>query len=78
MAIQHSNGVDSTWFVTALESRAVVGMALGITMERYGLDRAGAFDHLRRQSNDRNIKLRDLSAALIAEHEASHHLTQQT
>jgi GAF domain-containing protein len=48
----------------ALDSRKLIGQAQGILMERYGLAADRAFDVLRRYSQDRNIKLRDVATHL--------------
>jgi GAF domain-containing protein len=45
----------------ALASRDVIGQAKGILMERHQLTASGAFDLLRRTSQQRNMKLRDLA-----------------
>lgn len=49
----------------ALESRKVIGMALGILMERYQLDEQRAFAFLVRASAHDNVKLRDVAATLV-------------
>jgi transcriptional regulator with GAF, ATPase, and Fis domain len=49
----------------ALESRKTIGQAIGILMERYGLDEDRAFQFLLRSSQDGNVKLRDLAADLV-------------
>lgn len=49
----------------ALESRKVIGQALGIVMERYGLDEDHAFSFLLRASSHSNIKLRDIASELV-------------
>jgi hypothetical protein len=49
----------------ALQSRQDIGTAVGITMQRYGVDRDQAFRFLIRNSNDRNIKLRTIAAQII-------------
>jgi GAF domain-containing protein len=54
----------------ALESRKVIGQALGIVMERYGLDENHAFSFLLRASSTSNIKVRDIAAQLV---EDTHH-----
>jgi AmiR/NasT family two-component response regulator len=54
----------------ALESRKVIGQALGILMERYALDENRAFAFLLRASSTSNIKLRDIAAQLV---EDTHH-----
>lgn len=45
----------------ALESRDRIGQAKGILMERHRLDASEAFDALRRSSQERNMKLRDVA-----------------
>ena len=52
--------------VTAIETRTVIGQAIGIVMERYDLDEDRAFSVLRRISSHENTKLRDVAAQLVA------------
>ena len=49
----------------ALHSRTDIGTAVGIVMERYGIDRHQAFAFLSRSSQNRNIKLRVLAQDVI-------------
>jgi GAF domain-containing protein len=49
----------------ALHTRTDIGIAVGIAMERYGIDRDRAFSFLVRNSNQRNQKLRALAHELI-------------
>jgi GAF domain-containing protein len=49
----------------ALHSRTDIGTAIGILMERYGIDRNRAFAFLVRNSKDRNIKVRVLAQHII-------------
>ncbi len=51
----------------SVEARHVIGMAQGIVMARYGLDRERAFDLLRRLSNHSNTKLRDVAQRVVEE-----------
>lgn len=51
---------------TALESRERIGMAVGVVMERFGLDAERAFDYLARTSQHGNRKLRDVAEAVLA------------
>ena len=51
---------------TALESRDVIGQAKGILMARHKLSASEAFDLLRRTSQSRHVKVREL-AQLVAE-----------
>lgn len=50
----------------AMDSRKIIGIALGLLMERYDLDADQAFAVLRRYSQDNNIKLRAVAERLIA------------
>ena len=49
----------------ALHTRTDIGTAVGILMERYGIDRHQAFAFLSRNSQNRNIKVRTLAQAVI-------------
>jgi transcriptional regulator with GAF, ATPase, and Fis domain len=48
----------------AIVSRQEIGEALGIVMERHKVTEQEAFDLLRRESQDRNVKLRELARRL--------------
>jgi GAF domain-containing protein len=48
----------------AIASRQEIGEALGIVMERYKVPEPEAFDLLRKHSQERNVKLRDLARQL--------------
>jgi hypothetical protein len=48
-----------------LESRAVIGKALGICIERYSISEDQAFQFLVRISQEQNVKLRDVAAQLV-------------
>ena len=50
----------------ALESRKVIGQALGLLMERYEMNEERAFQFLVRVSSTSNTKLRDVAAELVA------------
>ncbi|HSK55624.1 MAG TPA: GAF and ANTAR domain-containing protein [Jiangellales bacterium] len=50
----------------AMASRAVIEQAKGVLVERYRTDPETAFAMLRRESQDRNVKLRELAEALVA------------
>jgi len=49
----------------AVEHRIVIGEALGIIMERLGVDDAKAFDYLSRCSQSLNRKLYDLACQVV-------------
>lgn len=53
---------------TALESRTTIGIALGITMQRFDLDKDLAFAYLTRVAATTETKLRDVAESLISEH----------
>jgi GAF domain-containing protein len=55
---------------TALRTRSLVGRAQGLLMRDRGYDSEAAFAALRQASQNRNVKLRDLAAQLVAAHEA--------
>jgi AmiR/NasT family two-component response regulator len=49
----------------ALTSRSVIDQALGIVMARQRRSAAEAFDILRRASQNRNVKFRDVAASIV-------------
>jgi hypothetical protein len=51
----------------ALVSRHVIGMAQGMLMLRYELTQDQAFQFLRRNSNDQNLKLRDVAGRVVVQ-----------
>ena len=53
----------------AMDARKVIGIAMGILMERYGIEPERAFDVLQRYSQTNNIKLREV-AQQVAERRA--------
>ena len=60
IASRHSEELSS-----ALASRDRIGQAKGIIMERFGVDDTGAFDMLRRLSQESNTKLVDIAQRVI-------------
>ena len=54
---------------TAIGTRTVIGTAVGIVMERFGLSRDQAFSYLVRQSSQANRKLRELAREMVEETE---------
>ena len=50
----------------SIESRTVIGMALGILMERHDIDQEQAFDHLRRTSSWENRKVADIAQEMVS------------
>jgi len=51
----------------ALDSRAVIDQAIGMLMARLGVTADQAFAELTRQSQQTNVKLREIAARLVAE-----------
>lgn len=49
----------------AIDARKLIGQAQGILMERFEIDDDRAFTFMRRQSQDRNQKLRDIAAWIV-------------
>ena len=50
----------------ALESHPVIDQAQGMLMMRFDIDAARAFALLKRVSQDNNVKLRDIAAAVVS------------
>ena len=59
----------------ALESRQLIGQAVGLLMATYDLDEQGAFNFLARTSSHANVKLREIARRLVADHAAGHGVT---
>jgi hypothetical protein len=57
----------------ALGTREVIGKAIGMIMVTYQVDQQAAFGFLARVSSTSNVKMRDLAAHMIAEHEHGMH-----
>jgi hypothetical protein len=49
----------------AVRTRQLIGQAVGVVMERFGLDDARAFGFLTRLSQDTNVKLRTVAERLL-------------
>jgi len=56
----------------AVESRTVIGQAIGLLMERYEIDRERAFQFLVRASSTSNTKLRDIARQVVDAAEAKY------
>ena len=69
-AIRYANEVED--LREAMQTRRVIGQAVGIIMERYELPDARAFAFLTRLSNERNVKLRLIAQELVAASEHRH------
>ncbi len=55
---------------TALASRKLIGMALGMLMQRLDLDEDTAFAYLTRVSSTSETKLRDVASSIVDQHHA--------
>lgn len=64
-AVAFSSARTHAQLETALETRHEIGEAMGIVMERYHLDQDQAFAVLRKSSQDRNVKLRELVRTVV-------------
>jgi GAF domain-containing protein len=54
----------------ALESRTIIGTAVGLLMARYQIDRNRAFQFLVRASSTSNIKVRDIADEIVSDVES--------
>jgi AmiR/NasT family two-component response regulator len=52
---------------TALGARTLIGKAMGVIIEREGVNETEAFEMLKAISQHRNVKLRDVAARLAEE-----------
>ena len=50
---------------TAMQSRHTIGVAQGLLMQRYGISEAAAFQVLSRQSQEANVKLREVAKRVV-------------
>jgi hypothetical protein len=64
-----SAATEITGLRTGMENRHTIGVAQGILMERYGLSMERSFELLRRYSNARNVKLRDVATYVLEHHD---------
>jgi GAF domain-containing protein len=64
-AIALSAAEDRRHLDRALDSRSMIGQAIGILMERFDIDAAHAYAHLVRLSNESNVKVREIAHALV-------------
>jgi len=64
MAIEYAREIEN--LQDAMEARSVIGRAVGIIMERFGLSDARAFGFLVRRSQQENVKVRALAEDFLA------------
>lgn len=60
---EHHELIDN--LQVAITSRSVIDQAIGVLMARHGIGAEAAFASIRKTSQDRNIKVRDVAAGLI-------------
>jgi len=65
MALDYARQIDQ--LQEAVQSRQMIGQAVGMVMERYDLKDANAFAVLTRLSMERNVKLRVVAQEILAE-----------
>ncbi|MFJ4632841.1 ANTAR domain-containing protein [Streptomyces sp. NPDC088847] len=66
-AVALSDAEEHASMRRAINTRHTIGTAVGILMERHDLPEEDAFDTLRRYSQEKNIKLRDVAQQVIDE-----------
>src|SRR3954454_11561640 len=75
LALGHAQRVEN--LNAALASRKVIGLALGILMERLGIDEDRAFAYLTRISASTETKLRDVAASVVDDLRVRHPIPSQ-
>ncbi len=68
LALGHARRLEN--LNAALATRKVIGLALGILMERLEIDEDRAFAYLTRMSATLETKLRDVAASVVEEHQS--------
>ncbi|MEV1025931.1 GAF and ANTAR domain-containing protein [Streptomyces sp. NPDC050264] len=63
-AVAFSGAREHASMERAVETRHIIGEAMGLLMARHGLDEDAAFDVLRRYSQDNNVKVREVARRL--------------
>jgi GAF domain-containing protein len=72
-AVAYSGAQRSENLLAAIETRDLIGQAVGLLMERYSITASRSFDTLVRFSRQTNRKLRDVAAELVRDAEAGAH-----
>lgn len=67
LALGHARRIEN--LNAALQTRQVIGLALGMIMQRLDLDENTAFAYLTRVSATTETKLRDVAAAMVQQHQ---------
>lgn len=66
VAVALGNAVEIEQLTEAVTRRTMIGQAQGILMERFGIDADRAFQVMVRVSQQRNLKLHDIAAEVVA------------
>ena len=69
-AVAYSGAQRAENLLAAIETRDLIGQAVGLLMERYSITASRSFDTLVRYSRQTNRKLRDVAAELVRDAEA--------
>ena len=72
-AVAYSGAQRAENLLAALETRDLIGQAVGLLMERYSITAGRSFETLVRFSRQTNRKLRDVAAELVRDAEAGAH-----
>jgi GAF domain-containing protein len=72
-AVAYSGAQREENLLAAIETRDLIGQAVGLLMERYSITSSRSFETLVRFSRQTNRKLRDVAAELIRDAEAGAH-----
>jgi transcriptional regulator with GAF, ATPase, and Fis domain len=72
-AVAYSGAQRAENLLAAIETRDLIGQAVGLLMERYTITAGRSFDTLVRFSRQTNRKLRDVAAELVRDAEAGAH-----
>lgn len=65
VALAASHNIDG--LKDAVDGQKTIGIAIGVLMARYDVDRDVAFEVLRRYSQSHNVKLREIAARVVAD-----------
>lgn len=66
------NTMTQDQLTEAMGSRTIIGQAMGIVMERYGLDQDRAFAFLTRLFQTSNVKMREVAGELVSQMNDGH------
>jgi transcriptional regulator with GAF, ATPase, and Fis domain len=76
LALTGARAEDHLW--QAVQSRQLIGEAVGILAHERGITTAAAFGSLTTSSQLTNVKVRELAARIVADHDSAHTTAQTT